>query len=123
GLGVLGMLVFARLLNVVVIKRRSTIGWKGALEPGVNGDLLVLLSQDRWIRIQGLVDDLKAVTAGQWLRDETPVESFCVGFATLLVYASAVLAGNASTVGNLLLACLMLISVGMLGLCNTATTR
>ncbi|KDQ57953.1 hypothetical protein JAAARDRAFT_252760 [Jaapia argillacea MUCL 33604] len=122
-LGVVGMLAVARLLNVVVIKRRSTVGWKGAKEPGVYGDLLVLLSQDRWIRMRGSVDDLKTVTAGQWLREQTSVESFCVSFATLLVYSSAALAGNASTIGSLLIAGLLLISVAFLGLCNSMTKK
>jgi hypothetical protein len=63
--GVLLMLILARLVNTVVIKRRAQKGWKGKLEPGVKGDLLVLLSEDRWIRMRGLVDDLKAVTSGQ----------------------------------------------------------
>ncbi|KAG7441904.1 uncharacterized protein BT62DRAFT_936536 [Guyanagaster necrorhizus] len=119
--GVLGMLVLARFINVVVIKRRSKEGWKGKKELGVEGDLLILLSQDRWIRLQGLVDDLKAVTAGQWLRGETAEEEFAVGFATLLVYASAALAGNASTVGSLHIACLLLCSAGLLSLCNHST--
>jgi hypothetical protein len=57
----------------------------GALEPGVNGDLLVLLSQDRWVRIRGLVDDLKAVTSASWLRETTAAESSATTFATLLV--------------------------------------
>ena len=96
-LGVLGMLMLARLLNVAVIKRRSKMGWKGAPEPGVPGDLLIIVSQDRWIRMRGMVDDLKVVTAGQWLREMTTLESFVVSFATLLVYGSAALAGNAST--------------------------
>lgn len=123
GLGVVLMLMAARLVNVVVIKRRSQIGWKGAEEPGAQGDLLVLLSQDRWIRMRGMVDDLKAVTAGQWLREMTTVESSAVSIGTLLVYGSAALAGNASTVGSLMMACLLLISVGILGLCNAATTK
>ncbi len=120
GFGVLWMLVLARLINVVVIKRRSHMGWKGAHEIG-QGDLLVLLSQDRWVRLQGSVDDLKAVTAGQWLRDMSDRESFAVAFATLLVYLSAALAGNASEVGSLLIAGLLLCSVALLGLCNSMT--
>ncbi|KAF8509244.1 hypothetical protein JB92DRAFT_2792396 [Gautieria morchelliformis] len=120
-IGVLLLLMLARLLNVVVIKRRSMPGWKGAEEKGPPGDLLVTLSQDRWVRMRGLVDDLKAVTAGQWLRDETTVEGFATGFATLLVYVSAAVASNASTVGNLLIGCLLLISVALLGLCNSLT--
>ncbi|KIP09001.1 hypothetical protein PHLGIDRAFT_506217 [Phlebiopsis gigantea 11061_1 CR5-6] len=121
GLGVVCMLLVARILNVLVIRRRTVLGWKGAPEPGVEGDLLILLSQDRWVRMRGMVDDIKNVTAGQWLREEETVESFVVSFATLLVYGSAALAGNASTVGSLLMACLLLVSAGILGLCNAAT--
>ena len=43
-------------------------------------------------------------------------------FGTLLVYGSAALAGNSSTIGSLLLGLLLLFSVGILGLVN-ATTR
>ncbi|KAG8810088.1 hypothetical protein FRC17_003105 [Serendipita sp. 399] len=123
GVSAIGMLILARLLNVIVIKRRSVLGWKGAPEPGVRGDLLVLLNQDRWIRIRGLVDDLKTVTSGQWLRDETMVEGFMSSTATLLVFMTAGLAGNASPIGCLLLACLLLTSAGLLGLCNSLTKK
>jgi hypothetical protein len=123
GLGVLGMLMLARLLNVMIIKRRSKMGWKGAAEPGVRGDLLILLSQDRWVRMRGLVDDLKAVTSGQWLRDETSLESFGTSFATLLVFTSAALSGNVSSVGGVLIAGLLLISAALLGLCNAWTSN
>ncbi|PBK82449.1 hypothetical protein ARMGADRAFT_1019628 [Armillaria gallica] len=121
-LGVLGMLMLARLINVVVIKRRShDLRWKGKKQPDVYGDLLILLSQDRWVRLQGLVDDLKAVIEGQWLRDQTTEEGYAVGFATLLVYMSCAVAGNASTVGNLHIAFLLLCSAALLGLCNSST--
>lgn len=115
------MLVVARLVNVVIIKQRSVKEWKGAKEPGVKGDLLILLSQDRWVRLQGSVDDLKAVTAGQWLRELSVYENFATAFATLLVYVSAALAGNASKIGSLLIACLLLCSVALLGVCNSTT--
>lgn len=118
-LGILGMLIVARLFNVVIIRRRSRLGWVGAQEPGVRGDLLILLSQDRWIRMQGLVDDLKAVTAGQWLRDKTVIEEFMTAFATVLVYLAAALAGNSSTAGNLVLLCLLLVSTGLLELATS----
>ncbi|PBK68166.1 hypothetical protein ARMSODRAFT_958305 [Armillaria solidipes] len=122
GLGVLGLFMLSRLINVGIIKRRSLKGWKGIPEPGVNGDLLILLSQDRWIRLHGSVDDLKTVTAGQWLRDRTMVEGFAISFATLLVYAAVILAFNASTVGSLMIACLLLCSSALLGLCNSLTS-
>ncbi len=74
-LAVLGMLVLSRTINVFVIKRRASDSsvWKGAKEEG-RGDLLVVLSQDRWIRLQGNISDVKRVTAGQWLRDEDRVD-------------------------------------------------
>ncbi|KAK0200600.1 hypothetical protein DFS33DRAFT_169848 [Desarmillaria ectypa] len=120
GFGVVWMLVLARLINVIVIKKRSQMGWKGVHEDG-EGDLLILLSRDRWVRLQGSVDDLKAVTVGQWLGEMSDKESFAVAFATLLVYLSAAVAGNASKVGSLLIAGLLLCSVGLLGLCNSGT--
>ncbi|PBK68169.1 hypothetical protein ARMSODRAFT_209282 [Armillaria solidipes] len=123
-LAVLGMLVLSRMINVFVIKRRASDSkdWKGAEEEGP-GDLLVVLSQDRWVRLQGELSDVKRVTAGQWLRDEDRVESLAVGVATLLVYAAAALAGNASTTGSLLVALLLLCSVALLALCNSLTHR
>ncbi|GJE93696.1 hypothetical protein PsYK624_098570 [Phanerochaete sordida] len=122
-LGVIGMLMLARVLNAIVIKlRQAKNGFKGATEDGdKEGDLLILLSQDRWIRMQGRVRDIKVVTAGQWLREPEKGESFAVAFGTLLVYGSAALAGNASTVGSLLVGLLLLFSVGVLGLVNAAT--
>ena len=81
----------------VVIKRQSK---KGIPEPDVHGDLLVLLSQDCWVHIRGLVDDLKAVTSGQWLRDETTLEGYCVSCAMLLLFVSAVIASNHWWVNN-----------------------
>ncbi|EPQ56012.1 hypothetical protein GLOTRDRAFT_116103 [Gloeophyllum trabeum ATCC 11539] len=121
GLGVLAMLVLARLCNVIALKRRTRMGWKGMSEPDVHDELFIILSEDRWVRLRGLVDDLKAITGGQWLREESVLDSFLSGFATLLVYVSAALAGNASTLGKLLLACLLLVSVAFLGLCNSLT--
>ncbi|KAL4885474.1 hypothetical protein BJY04DRAFT_179782 [Aspergillus karnatakaensis] len=116
-------LVLARLCNVIVIRRRcKETGWKGASEPGVQGDLLVLLSGDCWIRIQGAVDDLKAVTAGQWMHDRTVGEDVTSAFATLLVYVSAVLVCNISKVGQVLLLSLLIVSAGLLFLANAATT-
>ncbi|KAK0429617.1 hypothetical protein EV421DRAFT_1893817 [Armillaria borealis] len=110
GFGTLGMFALARLIN----------GWKGTIEDG-DGDLLILLSQDCWVRLQGSINDLKAVTAGQWLHDLSAVESFALMFTTTLVYASAILAFNASTVGSLLIGGLLLCSVALLTLCNSST--
>ncbi|KAK0219182.1 hypothetical protein IW262DRAFT_1084087 [Armillaria fumosa] len=122
GLWVLGMLITARAINVIAIRRRSKDSeeWKGAPEKGP-GDLLIILSKDRWVRLHGSLNDIKTVTAGEWLRDQSTAESFSVAFATLLVYAAAALAGNASTMGSLLIACLLLCTAALLGLCNSWT--
>jgi len=123
-LAVVVILVLARVLNIFVLRRRAAraaMGWKGASEPGVNGDLLILLSQDRWIRMRGAVDDLKAVTSGQWLQEPTFFESSLVAFATLLVYLNAALAGNAHQEGKVLLLVLLFCSVALLGITNEYT--
>ncbi|KAK0219180.1 hypothetical protein IW262DRAFT_1298263 [Armillaria fumosa] len=58
GFGVLWMLVLARLIDVVVIERRSHMRWKGAHEIG-QGDLLVLLREPKkYERRLDMADDL-----------------------------------------------------------------
>lgn len=69
GLAILVALIVSRLIMSISVKRRDSPDWHGAREPGVRGSLLILLSQDRWLRLEGMVDDLKAVTSGQFLRD------------------------------------------------------
>jgi len=123
GLAIFSMLLIFRLLNCLVIRARSASpGWKGAPEPDVRGDLLILLSQDRWIRMQGLVDDLKVVTSGSWLRNTTFFEDAAVSAATLLVYIAAALAGNASLPSKMILVVLLTVSVGMLAVSNKLVT-
>jgi hypothetical protein len=118
GLISLSVFILARLINVVVITRRMTLGWKGEPEPGKEGDLIILLSQDRWIRMRGLVDDLKAVTSGQWLRKPTFIEDSLSSFATLLVYCNVALAQNARPASQQLLLVLFVSSAALLGICN-----
>lgn len=123
GLGLVLVLVACRLVNVAVIRRRSMPGWFGAPEPGKDGDLLVLLSQDRWARIRGKVDHLKAVTSGQWLRDQTLVESWATALVTLVVYLAAALVSNATQFGKILIMALFGGSAGLLAIANSATNR
>ncbi len=117
-LAVLLILILARTLNAIVVKQRSVPGWKGVKEPGVKGDLLILLSQDRWMRLQGPVDALKAVTAGQWLRDTTFWESSLTAVATLLIYINAAVTTNASQAGEITILALLLLSVGLVAMSN-----
>lgn len=121
GFGVINILILSRALNVFVVRCRSRPGWFGAPEPGIQSDLLVLLSQDRWIRLQGLTDDIKAVTSGQWLQEPTFFQSSLVALATLLVYLDAALAGNAQQMSKLCLLFLLFGSVALLGIANETT--
>ncbi|GJE94694.1 hypothetical protein PsYK624_108650 [Phanerochaete sordida] len=122
-LAFVGTLMAARALNVAVLKRRAAPGWKGMPEPGVQGDLLILVSQDKWIRMRGPVDDIKSVTAGQWLQDMEPLDSFLASAASLLVYGSIAFAWRASPLGSVLTAGLLALSATLLGVCNSLTTK
>jgi hypothetical protein len=113
-----GLLFMSRILNMLAVRRRLAPEWHGATEPGVKGDLLVLLSQDRWVRIQGLVDDLKAVTSGQWLRDQGFVEQCLVDAGTVLVYAAIIMGSNSSQSGALMVVSLLAGSSILLGISN-----
>ncbi len=115
------VLIVTRLIDVVIFRRRARLGWKGAPEPGVRGDLLVLLSQDRWVRLQGMVDDIKTITSGQWLREITFLESSLVSFSTLLVFLNAAFVSKSTRDGQFVLIALMFGSAGMLGLANHYT--
>lgn len=84
GVAAMTALIAVRIINTIIIRRRARPGWFGAPEPGVQSDLLVLLSQDRWIRIQGATDDVKAITSGTWLAECTPLENFMLALGTLL---------------------------------------
>ena len=121
GVVIFMLLMFARVCNIFVIRRRSQVGWKGASEPGVRGDLLVLLSQDRWIRMQGPVDDLKTVTSGQWQREMRFWESSITAVATILVYLDAALASNMEQAGKVILLALLISSAGLLAIANHHT--
>lgn len=111
------LLMLARFLNVIVTRRRCDAEWHGASEPG-NGQLLVLLSQDRWIQIKGRTDDLKAVTSGEWLREMTFIEEALEGCAIVIVYLCAALASNGTQVGKFLIIILFLVNAGLLKLSN-----
>ncbi|PBK92143.1 hypothetical protein ARMGADRAFT_967475 [Armillaria gallica] len=123
GLGVLVTLALSRLINVVVARRiwisnqRSSLGKKS----GVDGALFILCSRDRWILLRGAEDDLQTLIADQGSRDKSMMERFAVSFAVLSVYVAVVLSFLASTMGSILIACLLLCSSAILGLCNTLT--
>ncbi|KAK0492386.1 hypothetical protein EDD18DRAFT_1079807 [Armillaria luteobubalina] len=119
GLRVLVVFMVSRLINVVVVRWRSK-RQEVAREPNVEGDLLVLLSQNQWVHLWGMSDDLKIITSPQWC-GKSVLEGFDMSFATLLVYATAVFSSFAFTAGTLTIASLLLCSSTILGLCNVLT--
>ncbi|ETI27761.1 hypothetical protein G647_00210 [Cladophialophora carrionii CBS 160.54] len=106
------LLLLSRVLATIAFlertRTRANPQWHGAPEPGVPGDLLILLSEDRWARMTGPVDDLKAVTSGRWLacrRSEgpaprvlsLPVLMGCLDWmASMMVWMAVVALGGAS---------------------------
>ncbi|PBK92136.1 hypothetical protein ARMGADRAFT_872010, partial [Armillaria gallica] len=124
GLGVLATLVLSRLIHVVVARRiwrskqRSSLGKKSDVE----GALVIILSQDRWILLQGVEDNLQTVIAS---RDTTVTEQFheriALSFALLPVYIATVFSFYTSTVGRMMITCLLLCSSAILSLSNTLT--
>lgn len=91
------LLLLSRLLSVLSLRAKTAQSWHGASEPGIKGDLLILLSQDRWVRMKGSVDDLKALTSGSWLR-EARRPALMQAFewtSRVLVYLTVIVLGNA----------------------------
>jgi hypothetical protein len=123
GLGVVLMLMAARLVNVIIIRRRADPRWFGLSEPGGTSDLLILLSQDRWIRIQGAVDHSKAMCSGQWLRDSSMGENWFAALATIVVYLSAALVSNATQFGKIMILVLLGGSAALLAIANSLTKK
>lgn len=121
GVFVIGTLLLVRLINVLVLRRRAQQGWKGQPEPDQKSDLMVLMNNDRWIRVRGQVDDVKAVTSGEWLRDMTLKESTAISFAALLTYLTAALSINMTVHGQVVFVLLLFGSAGLLGYVNECT--
>lgn len=119
-------LLTSRFLTIMVLRARMVPAWHGAAEPGVKGDLLVLLSRDRWIRIRGPVDDLKAVTSGTWLRDDADGALWLsVGdwLASFLVYLAVVVLANATDPAQCVLVLAALLGHAALACSNYCTTE
>lgn len=111
------VLVLIGLINISVLRRQIiSAKWQGKREPGEKGDLLVLLSYDRWIRLQGQVDDLKAVTSGAWMREGTLFEEALLGFATCCAYLAPGFLAQAELGGQVVVLALLGVNAALLGL-------
>jgi hypothetical protein len=116
------ILFVVRLISTALVRAQARVDWHGQSEPGQMGDLFILLSYDRWVRIRGEVDDLKAVTSGRWLRRPTTFEETMSGCATLLAYVAPTLAANATLEGQIIIAVLLLGNAAALATANCLTT-
>ncbi|KAK0229173.1 hypothetical protein EDD85DRAFT_851891 [Armillaria nabsnona] len=112
--------VNARMINLVVARRRSIQDLSG--EPGGEYDLLIRLSQDRWIRLRGVEADLRTVVACQGLRVQSGMEGCAVSFGTISVYLAVALSPNISPVGSLVIICLVFFSSIFMALYNSLTS-
>ena len=115
------LLSLVRCANAIIIRSQAQVDWHGASEKGEQGDLFILLSYDRWIRLRGDVDDLKAVTSGRWLRQATILEDAIFAIGTILAYASVVLIANATPTGQLSVLLALLVNAACLGCANART--
>ena len=115
-------LILVRCISTAIIRAQARVDWHGQSEPGQLGDLFILLSYDRWVRIRGEVDDLKAVTSGRWLRRPTTLEGVTSGCATLLAYSAPALAANTTLEGQIVIAILLLGNFAALAAANYSTT-
>jgi hypothetical protein len=115
-------LALVRCINAAIIRSQVHTCWHGQSEPGQWGDLFILLSYDRWMRIRGEVDDLKAVTSGRWLHRPTILQSTMSGFATLLAYTAPTLVAHATSKGQIIVAVMLIVNAAALGLANRLTT-
>lgn len=119
----MSLLVLVNIANMSLAWFRSREGWKGQKEPGIKSDLLVLLSQDRWIRIQGMTDDVKVVTSGQWMRQPSAIQDLIYSLLSIIVYLSAGILFAATHQGRLLFLLLMLINTLMIEVANARNKR
>ncbi|PBK92139.1 hypothetical protein ARMGADRAFT_967472 [Armillaria gallica] len=118
-LGLLMTFVNARMINLAVARRRRIQDLSG--EPGGEYDLLIRLSQDRWIRLRGAEVDLRIVVACQGLRSRSSLEGFAVSFGTISVYLAVALSPNISPAGSLVIICLVFCSSIFMALRNSLT--
>ncbi len=118
-LGLLMTFVNSKMINLVVARHRSVQDLSG--EPGGEYDLLIRLSQDRWIRLQGAEADLRTVVACQGLRVQSGMEGCAVSFGTISVYLAVALSPNVSPVGSLVIIFLVFCSSIFMALYNSLT--
>ncbi|KAI2627238.1 hypothetical protein GGS21DRAFT_493081 [Xylaria nigripes] len=128
GVGVLVALMLSRMMNIWIIKQRSSRPKTPERDPkkqvrDENGsdqftEYVIDLGHGRIVCLRGLESDLQAITTTVWLRDQTHVEGYLEAASKLTVYLVAALSGNLSQVASIIFIALLLITAGLLGLSN-----
>lgn len=79
---------------------------------------LVELGDGACVRLQGMSNDLRAITQSVWLKEKTHFQGYLEAMAKLIVYLVASFSGNLKQSGSIVLMALLLISAALLGLSN-----
>lgn len=118
----------SRILNITVIKSRSTpkparlpppFAFPLSLSaPPRLTQYTITLNPTTYVVLRGLSSDLYAITTTVWLRPKSHFEGYLEAIAKVLVYLVAVISGNATQAGNIVLLVLLLVSAGLLALSN-----
>lgn len=126
-LGMVGMLMVSRILNITVIKSRSKpkpphlpspFHLPTLTPPPRITQYTVTLNPSTNVILRGLPSDLYALTTTVWLRPKSHLEGYLEAIAKVLVYFVAAISGNATQAGNMVLLVLLLVSAGLLALSN-----
>lgn len=128
--------MLARALNIWIIRgRTSASGPASATAAATPGSppptpadtepesWQVKIDGDKEICLQGLADDLEALTGGIWMRGKTAMEGYAEAAAKLIVYLVAAFSGNMHQTGDMVLLLLLLFSAGLLALSNSREDR
>jgi hypothetical protein len=119
GLGLILALMFARALNVWIIRQRTKDTPPPSNHPNEHQCWRVLIDDEHRICLRGLRHDLEAITTGEWMRAKTNVEGYMEASAKLVVYLVAVFGGNQTQSGDIILMTLLGLSAGLLALSNS----
>jgi hypothetical protein len=122
GLGLVLALMFARALNVWIIRERTKDQPPPSNNPNEHQCWWVLIDDDHRICLRGLRNDLEAITTGEWMRSKTDIEGYMEAMAKMTVYLVAVFSGNQTQSGDIILMLLLGLSAGLLALSNSFAT-
>jgi hypothetical protein len=130
GIAQIGALMLARVLNIIVIKRRCRSRPRDLPHDPAQAhprqrlqnrltDYMVHLGDGKGrVMLHGMSDDLQAITSQAWMGAKTSIDGYLEAAAKLLVYLTAALSGNVEQAGAIIVMVLLLVSAGLLGLSN-----